>query len=266
MAYSERLTFSGKMLEVEQRYETQSGRTPGSTNTAVSTDGQERINDLQSWRKLTRMIQCNFSREDGDLCVTLTFARYNDRQEARKQYTKFLRKLRDVRKRRGLGELKYILIDEVQSGRQHAHIVVNGGVSLEEMTAIWDSMGSVSASVLRDTNNYRDLAAYLLQQHKTRRGSQNEENAKAPRRKNERRWTCSRNLKKPVVKKRPCKPVTMKTMPRVPRGYRGYTVLPEFERGVDIYGNLWLRWVCIRTEPEKGKRGRRAGVLREPVC
>lgn len=257
MPYCEKMIFSGPILEVEQRYETNGGRTCGSLNAQESTQSQDRINEVQSWRKLTHMIQCNFSRAAGDLCITLTFCRYMSRPEARKQYTRFLRKVRDVRRRRGLEELKYILIDEVQSGRQHAHIVVNAGVSLEEMTAIWDRLGSVSASVLRDSNNYRDLAAYLLKQHKARRSSHSDENAKTPHRKNERRWTCSRNLKKPIVRKRPCKPVTMKTQPRVPRGYRGYTVLPDWERGADNYGNIWIRWTCIKT-PEASEPCRKS--------
>lgn len=256
MPYVEKIIISGPMMEVERRYETNGGRALGSPNTHEATESQQKINDLQSWRKLTRMIACNFSRAAGDLCVTLTFCHYMSRADARKQYTRFLRKLRDIRKRRGMDELKYILIDEVQSGRQHAHIIINAGVSLEEMTDIWNNLGSVSASVLRDSNNYRDLAAYLLTQHKTRRGSQSDENAKEPRRKNERRWTCSRNLNKPVVKKRACKAVTMKTMPSIPRGYRGYNVLPEFERGADNYGNLWIRWTCIRTAEEAGAQCR----------
>ena len=93
----------------------------------------------------------------------------------------------------------------------------------------------------------KELAAYLNRQHKPRKGSGTTENAKEPRQRGKRRWTTSRNLKKPVVKKRECRPVTMKTMPAVPQGHRGYTLMPEFERGADRFGNLWLRWMCVKT-------------------
>lgn len=253
MPYYEKRTYSGKLLELERYYATDGGRPVGSTNTQISREDQDKLNDVQSWRMLVRMINCNFSHEAGDLCVTLTFRRYMSREAARKQYSRFLRKMRDIRKKRELTALKYILIDEVQSGRQHAHIVISGGVSLEEMTAVWDQLGTVSVSVLDGTNNYKELAAYLLKQHKTRRGSQSDENTKGQRKRNERRWTCSRNLEKPVVKKRKCRPVTINTMPRAPKGY---DLLPDFQRDADRYGNMWIRWTCIRQDAkEKGAMG-----------
>ena len=257
MPYYEKRTFSGPVLEMERYYATEGGRPLNSPSAKPSTDMQDLLNEIQSWRQLWRMINCNFSREAGDLCMTLTFRRYTSREESKKQYARFLRKLRTLRKKRKLPELKYILISEVQSGRPHAHVIINSGITVEELTALWNELGTVWASVLDNSNNYKDLAAYLLRQHKPRRGGQSEENAKDEHRRNEKRWSCSRNLEKPIVKKRKCRPVTIHTMPRAPKGYE---LLPDFQRDADRFGNMWIRWTCMRVETEetvKHERGKR---------
>lgn len=246
MPYYQKITYSGPVMEVERYYATDGGRPMGSRSAEESTRAQDELNDVQSWRKLWRILQCNFSRRQGDLIITLKFSRWVEAEEARKHYERFLKKVRSIRKARGMEDLKYIIVKEVQSGRQHAHVVLNGGITIEELTEIW-GVGDVWGAVVSDTNNYKELAAYLNRQHKPRRGSGTTENAKEPRQRGKRRWTTSRNLKKPVVKKRECRPVTMKTMPAVPQGHRGYTLMPEFERGADRFGNLWLRWMCVKT-------------------
>lgn len=254
MPYYERRIYCGDLLEVKRYCGTKGGRPLGSKKTGEGKSSEE-LNDAQSWRKLHRQIACNFSPKNGDMCLTLTFRTWVDRQTALKAYEKFLRQIRAMRKKRGLGELKYIIVKEVQSGRQHAHVIVNGGIELKDLQALW-GMGTVWAKVLEDTHNYKELASYLMKQHKPRRGSQSEENAKDPRQKGQRRWTCSRNLQKPEVKKRECRPVTMHTLPRAPKGYR---LLPDFVRDVDLFGNLWMEWTCIREEEEKTKPKRPKG-------
>lgn len=260
MPYYEKRIYSGRVLEMERYYATDGGRPLNSIRVQPTTEAQEKLNDIQSWRKLVRVLNCNFSRENGDLCLTLTFRRYMSREAARKAYSKFLRKVRDMRRKQKMADLKYILISETQSGRQHAHLILNAGISVEELTALWDELGTVWASVLDNSNNYKDLAAYLLRQHKPRRGSQSDENAKEQRQRNERRWTGSRNLEKPVVQKRRCRPVTNNTMPRAPKGYE---LLPDFQRDADRFGNMWIRWMCIRVDDrvgakKEGRRGRRS--------
>ena len=256
MPYWERRIYCGPMLEVKRYCGTRGGRPLGAKKTDAESKSREDLNDVQSWRKLWRMLACNFSKGNGDLCLTLKFARWVSREEAHKEYERFLKQLRYQRKKRKLEELKYIIVKEVQSGRQHAHIVLNGGISLEELTEMW-GMGNVWASVLEDTSSYKELASYLTRQHKSRRGSESGENVKDPRAKGQRRWTCSRNLKKPETKKRLCRPVTMNTMPRAPKGYR---LLPDFRRDVDVFGNLWIEWMCVReeetTQKKQGKKGK----------
>lgn len=250
MPYFERRVYSGQMLEIKRYCGTKGGRPLGSKKTGEG-KGSDELNDVQSWRKLWRLTACNFCHANGDMCITLKFAAWVDRDTAMKEYARFLRQLRDLRRKRKLPELKYIIVKEVQSGRQHAHLILNGGIGLEELTALW-GLGNVWASVLEDATSYKELASYLMRQHKPRRGSRSDENAKEPHKPGQRRWTCSRNLEKPTVKKRECRPVTMHTMPRAPKGYR---LLPDYRLDADIFGNLQLEWLCIREDetPQKPK-------------
>lgn len=254
MPYWERRIYCGDMLEMKKYCGTNGGRPLGSKKTGEGKTSDE-LNDAQSWRKLYRLLACNFSRKNGDMCITLTFRNWVDRNTAMKAYEKFLRKIRDIRKKRGLEELKYIIVKEVQSGRQHAHLIVNSGIELKELQELWNG-GTVWAKVLEDMHNYKELASYLMKQHKPRRGAGTDENAKEPRQKGQRRWTCSRNLKKPITKKRICREVTLHTMPYAPKGYR---LLPEFHRDADAYGKYWIEWTCVRVEekPEKPKPKKR---------
>ena len=253
MPYYERRIYCGDLLEIKRYYGTKGGRPLGSKNKSETKTSDE-LADAQSWRKLTRITACNFSRKNGDMCLTLTFRNWVDRNAAARAYEKFLRKLRTMRKKRGLEELKYIIVKEVQSGRQHAHLIINGGIELKELDELW-GQGAAWCSMLEDTTTYKELAAYLLRQHKPRRGGGSDENAKEQRQKGSRRWTCSRNLKKPIVKRRLCREVTLHTVPRAPKGYR---LTVGFEQDVDLWGYLWIEWRCIREDvgkPPKPKGG-----------
>ena len=243
MPYYEKRTYSGPVLECERYYATNGGRPVGSRNEQESTPNQDELNDAQSWRRLWRILLCNFSRKSGDMCITLRFEKWVSEQEAYRQYSAFIRRVRRLRKKRGLPEMKYVLIKECQSGWQHVHIPITGGLTIEELTELWGK-GYVWGCMMGNFKTYKDLARYLTEQDKPRRGSDSPENAKEPRRRNQRRWTGSRNLEKPVVKKRPCRPVTIHTMPRAPKGYE---LMPDFRRDADRFGNLWLRWTCIKT-------------------
>lgn len=257
MPYYEKRTYSGPVLECERYYATNGGRKQGSRNEQESSETQDQLNDEQSWRRLWRILLCNFSKQSGDLCLTLRFRNWVSEEEAYRQYAAFLRRVKRLRAKRGLEALKYICVKECQSGWQHAHLILNGGISAEELTKLWGK-GTVWMSVLEDTRSYKELARYLTEQHKARRGSESTENAKEERRRNQRRWTGSRNLEKPVVKKRECRPVTVHTMPRAPKGYE---LMPDFRRDADKFGNLWLRWTCVRVKDEDsgGGRKRKAG-------
>lgn len=260
MPWYEKRIYSGNVLELRRYYATDGGRAYGSKNEMPSSDEQRLANDTQSWLKLKRVLRCNFSRKNGDLSLTLTNRDWVTKEEAKKRFDKMLRDMRRMRRKLGLPELKYIMIREVQSGRPHAHLVLNKGLTMEQIGQLWPH-GMAYGGVVDDANDFSNLASYLMEQEKKRRGGKHQalkdveaksekegaygENAKEPRARGERRWTGSRNLEKPLVKKRECRPVTLKTMPRAPKGYR---LTYRMERGEDRLGNCWLSWECMRED------------------
>jgi hypothetical protein len=88
-------------------------------------------------------------------------------------------------------ELKYIYILEIgeENNRVHAHLVMNHGLSREELTALW-GLGSVSVDKLRFENDgLTALAVYLTK-------------TEVEDRLTWKRWVGSRNLAKPIVTER----------------------------------------------------------------
>lgn len=160
-----------------------------------------------SWWECELRIAANFAQ--GDLVVTLT---YDDlhlpktKQKAdRVLYEKFIRKLRQVRKRRGQ-ELRCLYVTEGYHGRcscdgflddtewedhrLHHHLVLNGVGSgdMEEIKSLWIYGCYVRIEPL-DIHYYRELAKYLTKEARDfGRGKVGE-----------RTWKCTRNLKPATV-------------------------------------------------------------------
>lgn len=253
MPYYEKTIISGPMMEVERYFATRDGRklTRGCVE-AESTDEQNDLNEAQSWRRLWRLTRTNFDGKKGDLFMTYTDSEAMTEAEAMRGRGKLLNELRKARKREGLEPLKYIIITEKQ-GKWHHHIIMNGGLTLNALRGAWGNRGRVHLSVLDDIDNYKGLMKYLTQQKKSPKGKPDMPNIKQPRRKYARRWSASRNLDAPVVKKRPIKPVRLQDMPKAPKGYR---LLPEWVKGSDRYGNYYLYFTCMNVEEARPKARR----------
>lgn len=268
MPYYERRTTSGRLMEIDRYYATRDGRRISrGPNTEESTDDQKRLNDVQAANRLRRIILANFAPEAGDLFVTLTMSAMTGKAEAEKAWRRFTGRLGRARARKGLGEAKWIKFPEEQSGRWHFHVVMNGGISLAEIQALWGS-GRTHASVLDMSDNYRGLSRYLVKTEKPRKG-ETEGNAKGRREKFKRRWSCSKNLAKPEVVKRVISERTVKTMPKAPKGWR---LLPEWRVGTDKFGNPFTHFECLKDgaaaegkEKKQPKARGKAGGLSEGV-
>ena len=156
-------------------------------------------NDKCSWRELELQIAQNFGRKD--MVVTLTYDVEHlpsSKSEAQKLIRKFLRRLREIRKRRG-EPLFYIYVTEgfhgldpddrfgqdtaLEDKRLHHHLVINGR-DAEELRSLW-CYGDLRAEPV-DIHYYRELAKYLTKEAR-------EFGRAKP---GERTWCASRNLKK----------------------------------------------------------------------
>lgn len=243
MPYYERRTKSGRLMEIDRYFATRDGRRVSrSPNVEETDDNQQRLNDVQAANRLRRLMLANFDPEQGDMFVTLTMGRITDREEAERAWRRWIAKVGRARERRQLPEAKWIKIPEQQSGRWHYHLIMSGGITLDELQRMWGMGNRVHASVLDVSDNYRGLSRYLTQAEKHRRGCDSSENAKAAREKNKRRWSCSKNLAKPETTKRVIAERTVRQLPKAPKGYR---LLPEWTVGTDKFGCPFMHCECI---------------------
>lgn len=132
------------------------------------------------------LLNANFTRSDYHVSVTYDEDHHPpDDEAALKEARNYVRRLKAVYRKAGV-EFKYILVTEYghKRGRIHHHLVISGGVSRE---VIEDAWGKGTANVDRLQPDKQDgfaaLAKYLT---KDPQGGRH-------------RWSCSRNLKKPVV-------------------------------------------------------------------
>lgn len=177
-------------MEVEKRYTRKKKE-------KVTIPKQKVLNDKRAKRTFCQLVKTNFG--EGDLHLTLT---YNTKylpekvEDAEKEVRNYLRRVARLRKKKNLSPLKYIFITEqgVQSKRIHHHVIINGGLSRDEVELLWrrpkrkgqqqgEALGDCNADRLRtDDKGLERLASYLAKDPKGRK-----------------RWTPSQNLKKPEV-------------------------------------------------------------------
>lgn len=168
-----------------------------------SLPAQRNLNDKNARRKLVRLGETNFGRND--ISLTLT---YSDEmlpatiEEAEKEVENYIRRVRRRRKKEGAEDLKYILItaytEEGPEGEEvpvriHHHILMNQGLDRDIVEDLWRkrrrkgekegrSIGYANADRIQpDRNN--GIAALLTYLVKNPTGK--------------RRWTCSQNLTRP---------------------------------------------------------------------
>lgn len=158
---------------------------------------QRNLNAKRAKRYFCLLLKTNFT--EGDIHVTLTYnAKFLPEtiEQAEREVKNYLRRIANARKRKGLPALKYIYITEqgVQSQRIHHHLIINSGLSRDEIEMLWrrpkrkgekygQALGDCNADRLRvDEKGLERLAAYL---------------SKDPR--GRKRWTPSQNLKKPQI-------------------------------------------------------------------
>jgi hypothetical protein len=222
-----------------------------------------KLNDRHTAKKLAMKICGNFIPHE-DLFVTLTHPPGVSEENARKAIKKFLRLMRE-RYRAEDKELKYILVTEKQ-GYWHHHLILED-IPLDIIRELWKKAtkgmrrgeeNRVSISTLDPFDNFKSLAEYLVNPEKPSRrnnpSAEESENAKAPRRKGAQRYSCSKNLEKPVVTPQVIKRVS-KSEPRPPKGYQ----LLGWNKWCDDYGDMHAEYTCIWAGVGRPKKARRRG-------
>ncbi|MDR1954301.1 MAG: hypothetical protein LBQ21_07535 [Clostridiales Family XIII bacterium] len=164
------------------------------------------LNALRAERYFQMLLNHNF--RDGDYHLTLTYEVVPTVDQARKNIEKFQRRLRSLYRRRGV-LLRWVSVTEYQRNRIHHHMVITGGVSLEDIKAIWPD-GFIFDRRLHTHGDYRDLASYLLKETRHHLPAEG-----VP---SNRRYGYSRTIVKPETRREDVNLSEMDT-PKVPKGY-----------------------------------------------
>lgn len=161
----------------------QYGRKKKSKPTAAA---QERLNREMRTRKLSDLINLNFTKKDIQLKLDYSafkreHGRNPDPDECLKIINNFMRRLKRLYNRLGI-DLKYIYCSEVGTRGKisHHHLIVSGGVDIGLIRELWHEGGCWCRPLFFNTKGCYDLAGYFVKSKYTYRS-----------------YTCSRNLKRP---------------------------------------------------------------------
>lgn len=214
MPYIKKEYICGDVIEVEKIHSGRYGA-PGKKRKKKSKPTKEEIvkqNERNAIKKLRRKINCNFGLGDYHLILTYRKEERPNTEEARNIISQFLRKLRAVYKKHGT-DLKYVLTTEYKNKAIHHHLIVNGADEwnvTKEITKLWPR-GRPKLSPLDDKGDYSLLAEYFVKE--TCDSFRDADNP------NKTRYTCSRNLKEPIVKKEIIKAGTWRKEPKEKKGW-----------------------------------------------
>lgn len=97
----------------------------------------------------------------------------------------YIRRLKRFRAKNGLPELKYVAVTEIGKthGRYHHHIVMSGGVSINDLAEIWGRGYTTAKPLQFDEYGIVGIAVYLVKEPILGK-----------------RWCASRNLVQPTAK------------------------------------------------------------------
>lgn len=255
MPYIEKRIKSGDILEVERYFSPRCDNRKRCEKSEASSMEQQKANRARSEKELWRMVHANFSGKRGDLFSTFTFREAVDEKTAIREWKNFIRRATRYALAHNKAPIRY-LYTAAKAGQWHIHAIMTG-IPLQDLTKLWGK-GRVTASILEDTNDYRDLAAYFYKQTKAAAGTGTEE-----RRKYSRSWSGSRNLKRPEVEIKEIKRESiMKLQPKAPKGY---ILLPNWEIGCTEWGDLYQRFICKRIPAQADRTGTESGAKKRRV-
>lgn len=220
MAYREEI-FQAKGIIERRKYHTcrLGGTKERLPNYRPSTEKTQEWNLKRAEKKLYRTIFCNFNRDD--LYVTLTYKDEPTYEQAKKNITNFIRRLKRRYKKQGK-ELRYIYTTEYRGKRIHHHLLINAGITRAEINNVW-GLGLISHFAFQyydgNFDDAKRLASYFIKesQRNVREGKQ------------KLRWVGSKNLIQPKIHYRTIQSRHWKDEPKSPKGYvrteliNGYT-------------------------------------------
>lgn len=157
-----------------------------------NTKAQKNLNDKNARKYLERLINHNF--EDSDIWVTLTYSEGNEPdtwENATKDVQNYIRRIAYRRKKKGLPNTKYVYIIEYSPEdeiRWHNHIIMDGLLDMDTVEAAWKlGRRNETRRLEKDEHGLTGMSIYITKDKNRKKG--------------EKRWNCSQNLKQFRVRK-----------------------------------------------------------------
>ena len=253
MGYRRRTTKAGPRLEAEI-YPVFGREERGQLRKAMSSmtpEKQRRMNERRAKHKLILLIDANFGASDYHL--TLTYAgEAPELSRCKKDVKNFLDRVKRIRIRRGLEELKYIYAIGHDSGaRIHVHMIINGGISRDELEQTWAKGRTNAVRLQPNERGLQGIANYLFRQNAKKKARDQLQGQKT--------WVPSRNLKRPKTRRRDCKcsnarvrriagDIQSEAKEVMERLYPGYTFVDCKVRYSDITDGVYICCTMRRWE------------------
>lgn len=164
-----------------------------------SLPSQKNINDKNAKRKFIQTAEANFGKNDFYITNTYSDSFLPDSiEDANKDIQNYLRRVKRLRQKKGLPQMKYMLVTsykEKKNGeegiRVHHHLLMNGGLSRDEMEELWKKKNASGQVEQIGTSNCRKI------QPDTNSGITKVAKYLATQPGGKRRWKCSKNLTRP---------------------------------------------------------------------
>lgn len=145
-----------------------------------------RLNQERRARLLNDIINLNYTKQDTQIELDYSnFIRKHGRNptpdEVLREMRNFLRRLKRAYSKLDI-ELKYLYSNEIgtRGHKSHHHMVINAGLSVDEIRVIWRNGGVWRRNLYFNRKGCYDLAGYFVKNKYTYRS-----------------YTCSKNLKRP---------------------------------------------------------------------
>lgn len=207
----------------------------------------KRHNRKKAVFNLMLLLKLNFIKGDWNITLTYQKGLRPTKENAKKIVQKFFRDLRRWCERNGR-TARYIWVTHIgKKGGIHHHVILNQGIPFDVICDLW-KYGAVSVGhPLYPDKDYRQLAAYLLDD--TKNGD-----CPSAHEKGERLYNASRNLKRAEPKRKWINTGKWKKNPKEPKGWS--LDKDSLINGVDLFGFPYQFYIIRKNTERRDKHGR----------
>ena len=205
MGYRTRTVVAGPRLEVEVYPvfgREAAGRARAAKIAGNTPEAMKKLNRERAIRHLIQLADANLT--DQDIHLTLTYRNAPTEDRAWRDVDNFLRTVKRRRKQYGMTPLKYFYtVEGNESGSKeklHAHVLMSGGISREELETIWGNGWANADRLQPDERGLEAIIRYITKDQEKRK------------------WHRSRNMVQPKKRTSDSK-VSNAKVKRIARGF-----------------------------------------------